>query len=78
MSDPIALFADMTGTAAQFYVEEGNRVEKGETVLDIECMKSFFPVSAPVGGIVRYKVSLGDFVNQGDLVATIESGDGKP
>jgi biotin carboxyl carrier protein len=72
----VALYAEMTGSVAQFHIEDGQRVEKDETVVDVECMKSYYPLHAPVSGTVRYRVALGDLVNPDDLVAVIETEEG--
>ena len=66
------VISDIAGVVATFLVEDGASVDKGERIMDIECMKSFFPVEAPAAGIVHFKVELGEAVGQDEVVAQIE------
>ena len=68
----IEVRSDIAGVVAMFSVEDGDSVEKGDRILDIECMKSLFPVDAPKAGIVRLKVELGEAIGQDEVVAIIE------
>jgi biotin carboxyl carrier protein len=70
----IEVRAEMTGTVALRHVDDGARVERGDTIAEVECMKTFWPVYAPVGGIVRHKVELGEVVGQDEVIAIIETG----
>jgi biotin carboxyl carrier protein len=54
-------------------VESGMRVEKHDKIIEIESMKTFWPVTAPCAGIVRHRVELGEVVGQDQVVATIET-----
>jgi biotin carboxyl carrier protein len=67
--------AEMTGSLALRHADDGAMVEQGETIVEIECMKTFWPITAPVAGIVRHKVELGAVVGQDEVVAVIEVGD---
>lgn len=64
--------AEMTGSIALRRVDDGAMVEAGEAIAEIECMKTFWPLNAPVAGIVRHKVELGAVVGQDEVVAVIE------
>ncbi len=57
---PGTLFAPMVGTVyvaansdSEPFVKQGDRVEKGQTVLIIEAMKVMNPIPAPAGGTVK-------------------------
>lgn len=66
----------LTGSVAMLRAEDGARVAKGDAIVEIECMKAFFPVDAPAAGVVRLKVALGQVVDTGDVVAVIETDEG--
>lgn len=70
---PIAhVYPPMDGTVALRHVEDGAKVAAGETIVEIECMKTLWPAAAPIAGIVRHKAELGQFVSANDVVATVE------
>lgn len=73
MPGTVDLRADMVGSVALFHLEDGATVATGEQIMDIECMKVFYPVVATVAGVVRLRVVLGAVVGQGDVVASIET-----
>ncbi len=63
---PGAVKSPMVGTAytrpspdASAFVNEGDRVSEGDTVLLVEAMKTFNPITAPKSGIVS-KILVGD------------------
>ena len=54
-------------------VQDGSRVQGGQTVLEITFEKANVEISAPVAGTIRdLSVSPGDIVEPGDLLAVIE------
>jgi biotin carboxyl carrier protein len=59
------------GILTMYYVDDGTRVEQGETISAVECMKTMYMISAPAAGIVHHKISLGEIVGEGDVVAEI-------
>lgn len=69
------VLSPMTGSVALRHADDGANVGAGETILDIECMKTMWPVYAPAAGVVRYRVELGEVVGEGDVVAVIEGDD---
>lgn len=73
MPRTIELAPEIAGTVAIQHVEDGATVEKDEAVIEIECMKTMWPVRAPEAGIVRHRVQLGEVVAQGQVVAIIET-----
>jgi pyruvate carboxylase len=57
-------------------LKEGNRVRKGEEVMNIEVMKTENAVKAPVAGVIRELcVAVNDQVEDGQLLVVIEPGD---
>lgn len=70
-SRPIPILAPSDGTVAYQYVEEGARVEEGDTVAAVELMKMFNDIPAPCAGTVHFRVGLGEVVAVDDVVAEI-------
>ena len=69
----VDVLSPLTGSVALLRAEDGARVERGDTVLEVESMKTFWPVEAPASGIVRLQVALGEVVGENQLVAIIET-----
>ncbi|MDR6998012.1 acetyl-CoA carboxylase biotin carboxyl carrier protein subunit [Neobacillus niacini] len=65
--------ASMAGTVLNIFVSNGNSVKLGQEVFMLESMKMEIPIESTTEGIVREcKVSIGDFVNEGDVLLVIE------
>jgi biotin carboxyl carrier protein len=63
----------MPGKVVRVLREVGSAVERGEGVLVVEAMKMQNELKAPIAGSVKtVRVSAGDTVAAGDLLATIE------
>lgn len=61
------------GTIACWLVEEGQSVDKGEMILEIETDKSVFEIESPASGVVsKLLVSEGDTVPINTPLALIE------
>ena len=69
----VEVFTDIPGSLAVWHVEDGSRVEEGEAVCEVECMKTMMRVPAPASGILRCKMQLGEVVGQDDVIAEIET-----
>ncbi len=77
---PGAVLSPMVGTACRSpetgaapFVEAGDRVAEGDTLLIVEAMKVMNPIRAPKGGIVaRVLVEDGDPVEYGQVLAVID------
>jgi acetyl-CoA carboxylase biotin carboxyl carrier protein len=77
--DPGAVLSPMVGVAyltpepnAPAFVGVGTRVEAGQTLLLIEAMKTFNPITAPKAGTVtKVLVESGDSVDQGQPLVVI-------
>lgn len=65
--------SNLPGTASYRFVDDGAKVEKGDKVVAIECMKQLWDLEAPAAGVVQHRVALGEMVEQDFCVATIES-----
>jgi acetyl-CoA carboxylase biotin carboxyl carrier protein len=64
--------AGITGVIQSIEVNSGDSVSVGQVVFNIESMKMIIPVeSTEAGTIGEIKVSTGDFVNEGDVLATL-------
>ena len=61
------------GTVSQWLKSEGDRVERGEPIVDVEVDKVTETIDAPVSGLLAEIVALaGDEVKVGGLLAVIE------
>jgi len=59
-------------------VSEGDAVEAEQDVIEVETDKAVMPVPAPAAGTIgKLSVQEGDTLKVGDLIATIEEGDGQ-
>lgn len=64
--------ADMVASVMEIYVTEGGQINVGETIVLLESMKMEIPVIAEESGQVsRIAVSIGDVVQEGDLIISI-------
>lgn len=65
--------ADMVANVMEIYVNEGDQIAVGDTVVLLESMKMEIPVIAEVAGkITRLAVTHGDVVQEGDLIVEID------
>ncbi|MFY4773764.1 acetyl-CoA carboxylase biotin carboxyl carrier protein subunit [Metabacillus sp. RGM 3146] len=65
--------ANMAGTVLNVLVEAGADVSAGQEVVMLESMKMEIPIETLAGGKVKeISVQPGDFVNEGDLLLTLE------
>lgn len=65
--------ASMAGSVWKIAVSAGEKVEEDQDIVILESMKMEIPIAAEEAGKVKeLKVGEGDFVNEGDVIATIE------
>jgi acetyl-CoA carboxylase biotin carboxyl carrier protein len=65
--------ANMAGSVWKIVVQEGESVSSGQDVVILESMKMEIPIASEIDGTVKeLKVSEGDFVNEGDVIAIVE------
>jgi acetyl-CoA/propionyl-CoA carboxylase biotin carboxyl carrier protein len=69
---PVEIRATIPGTISVVHVADGSTVADGETIVEVECMKTLWPAMAPVAGVVRLQVALGEMVAQDQVLATIQ------
>lgn len=70
MKEVIAL---MAGIVVQVKVEQGEEISAGQEVFTLESMKMEVPItSISEGKVAKVKVNIGDFVNEGDVLAVLE------
>jgi acetyl-CoA/propionyl-CoA carboxylase biotin carboxyl carrier protein len=66
------LRTQMPGTVVAVPVADGDTVELGDTIVTVEAMKMEHALTAPVAGIVRLSLAVGDLVARDQVVAHIE------
>lgn len=65
--------ASMAGMVLNILIKEGEEITAGQTVVILESMKMEIPVDSIFSGKVgEVKVAVGDFVNEGDSLLTVE------
>lgn len=66
--------ASMAGNVWKILVQIGDSVEADQDVAILESMKMEIPIASEKSGKVNeVKTAEGDFVNEGDVILTIES-----
>ncbi len=67
------IIATMAGTVLNILVANGDHVSGGQEVLILESMKMEIPIESETDGLIKeVKVSIGDFVNEGDVLIIVE------
>lgn len=67
------IYSTMAGVVSNVFVEQGESIGVGQEVLMIESMKMQIPVESEIEGVVKeVKVKSGDFINEGDVLLTVE------
>lgn len=65
--------ASMAGTVLNVMVGEGETITAGQELVMLESMKMEIPIEGVEEGTVsEVKVSVGDFVNEGDVLVTVK------
>ncbi|MGO4236924.1 ATP-binding protein [Pseudarthrobacter sp. YAF2] len=70
-ASPVVL-SPMPGTVIAVAVNDLDLVEEGQPLLSIEAMKMEHQLPAPVAGVVRLSLKVGDLVKANQILATIE------
>jgi len=66
-----------SGVVVSILVKEGDSVEEGQTLLELENEKAVAPIPSPAAGVItRIRVKEGDKVSAGQVIVTL-GGDGK-
>lgn len=66
------LHSPIAGLVLRIYMERGERVRQGESIIVLESMKMETPINCPIEGSVEaINIKRGDIVKAGDLLAMI-------
>jgi len=63
----------LAGSVWSHVASVGQRVDAGAVLLVVECMKSEFPVEAPVDGVVAWLRPCAETIETADVVAILEA-----
>jgi biotin carboxyl carrier protein len=66
------ILASTFGSLALLHVESGSVVAEDDRICEIEAMKNFYSVEAPVSGTLQWTVRLGEVVSEGETLGWIE------
>jgi len=67
------IISNMAGSVFLINISVGDQIQGGQDVIILESMKMEIPVTAETSGTVKeIKVNVGDFVNEGDVLVTLE------
>ncbi|SDL70439.1 acetyl-CoA carboxylase biotin carboxyl carrier protein subunit [Sediminibacillus halophilus] len=65
--------ATMAGSVWKIIAEKGKTIKSGEDIAILESMKMEIPITSSSDGVLKeWKVTEGDFVDEGDTIAIIE------
>ena len=62
----------LDGVVSIFYIANESVVEADEKIAEVEAMKMFHSIESPRAGVVRFLVSLGETVAEGQIIARID------
>ncbi len=66
---------EWSGKVVAVHVEQGDCVEKGTVIAEVEVEKAVLEVTSPVAGkVVEVKTAVGDVVGPGSIIALVEEG----
>lgn len=69
----VVISAPMPGMIVKYEKKQGDRVEKGETIVVLEAMKMENAIATPVSGIIKSTgFNAGDSVRKNDVLAVVE------
>ena len=64
-----------SGTVVTIFVKEGDQIQKGQTILELENEKAVAPIPSPVGGkIGKVRVKEGDKLSVGQIILSVDNG----
>jgi acetyl-CoA carboxylase biotin carboxyl carrier protein len=74
-----SILSEMVANVWKVVVRPGDVVSAGDALVILESMKMEIPVKAPAAGTVtEVRVEEGGLVQEGDVIAVIEEGEGRP
>ena len=66
-----------SGTVVSVFVKEGDQIQKGQTILELENEKAVAPIPSPVAGRVgKLRVKEGDKLSVGQIILSVDNGTG--
>ena len=80
MGEPLAILVpkenvnDETAKLVAWFVEDGERVEAGRLLAQVETSKAVLDIEAPASGVVRFAAKAGDEVEIGGILCRIGDG----
>jgi pyruvate dehydrogenase E2 component (dihydrolipoamide acetyltransferase) len=64
-----------SGTVVSVFVKEGDQIQKGQTILELENEKAVAPIPSPVAGKVgKLRVKEGDKLSVGQIILSVDNG----
>jgi len=64
-----------SGTVVTVFVKEGDQIQKGQTILELENEKAVAPIPSPVAGRVgKLRVKEGDKLSVGQIILSVDNG----
>src|SRR5256885_4350963 len=64
-----------SGTVVTVFVKEGDQIQKGQTILELENEKAVAPIPSPVAGKVgKLRVKEGDKLSVGQVILSVDNG----
>ncbi|KAF4675026.1 Acetyl-CoA carboxylase [Perkinsus chesapeaki] len=69
--DPHEVRSQMAGSVHSLKVSDGDRVEAGSVICQVEAMKMFMPILMPFTGVIKFNVAPGSTLKVNDLIATL-------
>jgi pyruvate dehydrogenase E2 component (dihydrolipoamide acetyltransferase) len=64
-----------SGTVVSVFVKEGDQIQKGQTILELENEKAVAPIPSPVSGKVgKLRVKEGDKLSVGQVILSVDNG----
>src|SRR6266550_3064062 len=64
-----------SGVVVSLHVKEGDRINEGQTIIELENEKAVAPIPAPASGTVtKLRVKEGDKISVGQVILSIDTG----
>lgn len=71
--ETIIIKSKFSGKITNILAENGSRLNQGDIICEINAMDESKPLTATKPGVITWKISKGDTVKEGDIVAAIKS-----
>ncbi len=67
----VNVVSPLSGLLAVVYVDDGDLVEAGDDLFEVECMKAFSRIKAPIGGVCKVVSSIGAIISEDEVIIEI-------